>query len=516
MALRMRRLAGAHRWEGALIGALCLWSLAPLPLLWGGGDVFNGSDGIQVDDQMQYLAFIRDSGEHVLLSNRFDVVADPHLFLHPLYALSGLLWSLGASLPVAFLVWKPIAVGALAVACVAYVNRLLGHRPVAAAAALALAFFYFSPAAALAEWLGGNATLRFGTLVVALEPYVASYSWGGFSGGIAVACMPIFLLALEAALTAERRKPGRSAKPYVVAAALAGLLASWLHPWQGMVLLVTVGGLVAWDRFDRRWLIMATPIALTAAPLLYFFVLSHTDSSWGVVSRPNDYSHAGLWLVLGLLPVLLALPGLPGRHLDLQQRALRVWPAAALLVYAGLQQSWFYHALAGLTLPLGILAVQGCRRLPRAAAIPLVAVFTVPGLVFTATELGEARAEHFFTHGERQALAYLESSPRVGVVLARQQPLGRAVPAYGGRNTYVGNYYWTPDYDGRVARAAQLMSGQLDSTAVGRLLRDSRAAFVASDCSGGPNLARALRPWLLRTRRFGCATVYEVSPSRAR
>lgn len=515
MSRRLRRAVVEHRWLAALLGLFCLWSVVPVAVLSGGGDVFNGSDGLQVDDHMQYLAFIRDSGEHVLLSNLFDVVPDPHLFLHPVYAISGLLWAAGASVQLAFLVWKPLTVALLAVGFLAYVSRFLGHRPMAALAALAIALFYFSPAAALAEWLGASAHLRFGTLVVALEPYVASYPWSGFSGGLSVACMPLFLLAIERVLVPERRSPGHSARRYVAAAGAAGLFASWLHPWQGIVLLVTVGALVAWDRFDRRWLAAVLPIGLTAAPLIYFFVLTRTASSWATVSQVNDFEHAGLWLALGLAPALLALPGVPGRDLDLQERVLRIWPLAAFLVYAALQQSWFYHAIAGLTLPLGILAVQGFDRLrlPRAVAVAAVAALTLPGLVFTVLELRESREEHFLARGERRALAYLDRSPRPGAVLARQSPLGIAVPGFSGRKTYVGHYYWTPDYYGRVERAEQLISGNLDPAATGALLRESRASFVASDCSGGPDLEATLEPWLVGRRSFGCATIFEVSPT---
>lgn len=505
--------------EAALLAAFALWSLVPLAYLLGPGaeGVFNGSDGLQVDDHLQYLAFVRDAGEHGLQANRFDVVSDPHLFLHPMFALSGLLWSMGASVQAAFLIWKPVAVVALMAGFVLYVRRMLADSPGGSFAALALALFYFAPAAALAEWLGASEDLRFGTLVVSLEPYVASYSWSGFPGGIGVACMPLFLLAVERVLVPGRRAAGRSAGWYAAWAGLAGLLASWLHPWQGMILLTILAGLVAWDRFDRRNLALAVPVVLTAAPLAYFSVLSHTDSSWAYASRANDYHHFGTWFVLGLIPALAALPGFPGRDLDVQERILRLWPAAAVLVYFVLQQSWFYHALAGLSLPLSILAVRAWKRfeLPRAAAIAAFVVLTLPGMVFVMLELRKTREDHFFTSDERQALAYLDKAKPTGPVLAPQTPLGVAVPAFTGRNTYVGHYYWTPDYDRRVQRAALLFSGAMTRAQAGVLLHESRAAFLASDCRNRTDLAALLGPWLRDVRRFGCATVYELRrPSR--
>ena len=502
--------------EAALLAAFALWSVVPLAYLLGPGSegVFNGSDGLQVDDHMQYLAFIRDAGENVLQSNRFDVVSDPHLFLHPVFALSGLLWSLGASVQLAFLVWKPVAVVALLAGFTLYVRRMVWDSRGASFAALALALFYFAPAAALAEWLGASEELRFGTLVVSLEPYVASYPWSGFPGAISVACIPLFLLAVERVLVPERRAPGRSARWYAGWAGVAGLLASWLHPWQGIILLTIVAGLVVWDRFDRRYLALGLPVVLTAAPLAYFFVLSHTDSSWAYASRANDYEHFGSWFVLGLVPALAALPGFRGRDLDVQERILRLWPVAAVAVYFVLQQSWFYHAFGGLSLPLSILAVRAWRRfeLPRAAAVATLVALTLPGLVFMVLELREARADHFFTSDERRALSYLDAAKREGAVLAPQAPLGSAVPGFTGRNTYVGNYYWTPDYDRRVQQADALFSGALTRAQTRALLRTSRAVFLAADCGQRPDLAPLLEPWLRDVRRFGCATVYELEP----
>src|SRR5205807_3056760 len=139
--------------------------------------------------------------------------------------------------------------------------------------------------------------------------FAAGYAWSGGPAEIAVGLMPLFLLAVERVLEPSRRREGRSARWYMVWAGLAGMLASWLHPWQGLTLLAIVAGLIVWGRFERRYLALVVPIALTAAPLGYFFVLSHTHSSWMTVSRPNDYSHFGLWLVLGLAPLLLAVPG---------------------------------------------------------------------------------------------------------------------------------------------------------------------------------------------------------------
>jgi hypothetical protein len=52
---------------------------------------------------------------HGLISNQFDLRSDPHLFLHPVFALSALAWRLGLSLQVAFLAWQPVWASALVV-----------------------------------------------------------------------------------------------------------------------------------------------------------------------------------------------------------------------------------------------------------------------------------------------------------------------------------------------------------------------------------------------------------------
>jgi hypothetical protein len=502
--------------EAVLLAALGLWSLLPFAVLLGHGGVFNGSTGPNVADHMQYMSFIRESGEHVLISNRFDVVPDRHLFFHPVDFVSGVAWRLGASIQVAFLLWLPLSIAALFVGFAAYVRRFLAPHRIAIGVALLLAFFYVTPAMPLADWLGGSPKLRFGTLIVGLEMFPGSYPWGGFPGAIAVALMPIFLLAIERVLEPSRRAATRSARWYAVWAGVAGGLVMWLHPWQGMTLLAIVGGLVLWGRLHRRYLALALPVLLTAAPLAYFWALSHTHSSWQAVSHPNGYPHLGSWLVLGLAPLVLALPGFRGRNLDEQERMIRIWPFAALAVYFYLDKTWFYHAFGGLSLPLAVLAVKGWRdvHIPRVAVAIAVLVVTVPGLAFTVHELHKSRPQHFFTPGERRALAFLDHAPRSGAVLAPAMPLGQAVPAFAGRATYVGHYYWTPGFEHRRSVTEALFDGRLPRAQAVALVRDSRAAFLVSDCGRKRvDLQPQLGPLFARVRHFGCATVYELRTS---
>jgi hypothetical protein len=495
-----------------VLAALAIWALVPFTLLIGHHGVFNGSDGLQVADHLQHMAFIRDAGEHVLISSRFDLAPDPHVFLHPVFLLSGMLWRLGLSVQLAFLVWLPVAVGVLFAGYSAYVRRTFGDDRGTRLAALAIALFFFTPAGPLADWLGGDPKLKFGTLVMGLEMFPAGFPWGGFAGTIAVGLMPLFLLGVERVLEPGRRRAGRSRRWYLVWTGVAGMLASWLHPWQGMVLLLIVGGLFLWSRLDRRYLILALPVTLTLAPLLYYAALGHTHSAWDYISRTNDYDHFGYWLVTSLVPLALAIPGyFRGPFDGVHERVLRLWPVAAVVLFFGLHQSWFFHSFSGISLPLAILAVRGWRelRLPRPVAVAAMLLVTVPGMAFMVSELFQKRSEHFLAGGEARALEYLDSSPRAGGVLAPLE-VGQAVPAFAGRQAWVAHYYWTPDYGRRRDLAAALFSGRLAPAPARALVRNVGARFLLSSCRRNADLSRTLHGLVARTRRFGCATVYEL------
>jgi hypothetical protein len=509
-----RQLARDHRpkLEAAVLSGVVLWALLPLAVLLGGHGVFNGGYGIDVADLMQYMGFIRQAGEHLLIANPFDVAPNLHVFFQPTFELSGLAWWLGASIQLALLLWVPLTVAALCLGFTAYVRRMLGRGTAASAVALLLAFFYVAPAMPLASWLHASQQVQFGTKVIGLEMFTGSYASGGGSA-IAVAMMPVFLLSIEKLLEPSRPPGLRTQHSYAIAAGVAGMLASWIHPWQGLTLLAIVAGLVVWSRFDRNYLRLALPVVLTAAPLAYFFALSHTHSSWMVVSRPNNYSHFGTWLVLGMVPLVAAVPGFPGRNLDVQERIVRIWPVAAFLVYLSLNRTWFYHAFDGLSLPLSILTVIGWRtlRVPRSIAAGAALAVTIPGMVWFVQQLVDTRSSHFFTSGEARALAFLNASPRKGAVLAPVKPLGQAVPGFTGRQTFVGHYYWTPDYYLRVPLTEALFDGRLTRTRALALVQSSRATFLAADCQRARvDLTPLLGQVISRVWRFGCATVYEV------
>lgn len=516
------RPAGKSEW--GLLCALAVWALlapaialvapgaSPSPLTGGGW--FTGAEGIQVGDQLQYMAWIRDAGSNLVFSNRFDTIADPHLFLHPMWVLSGAAWQAGLDLQLAFAAWKPVGLVVLLGGYAAYVRRLVVADAGARAAALALALFFFAPVAWLSDWASlGDADLRFGSLVIALELFPAGLLWGIIPTAIALGLMPLFLLGAERLVDGERGAGGRSRRRYVAGTAVAGALASWLHPWQGLILLGILAGLVAWGRFGRRYLVLAVPGLATVAPLVYYWALTHTDSAWRTVSGPNGMPHVGWWLVLGLGTALAcALPGLarPPRE-DLQERALLLWPVVSLAVYFGLQSSYFYHALAGLTLPLAVLAVRGVRRLrlPAPVAAAALALATLPGMAFAVAVLVRDGDLRVLRPGEAAALDYLEDAGRPGAVMAPVR-LGRAVPAFTGRQTWVGHPTWTPANPLRESQAEALFSGRLDPVAARALVDAAGVAFLVSDCEHRHSLAPALGARLASVRGFGCAAVYSL------
>src|SRR5436305_690888 len=109
-----RRAAPGLRTEAAALGLLAVFSIVPLAALIrhssSHGLVFAGSDSPFPGDQFQYEAWIRQLGKGVLAANLLDTARLHHVFLHPMFLLSGLAWRAGLDINVAFLLWKPVAV----------------------------------------------------------------------------------------------------------------------------------------------------------------------------------------------------------------------------------------------------------------------------------------------------------------------------------------------------------------------------------------------------------------------
>ena len=69
-----------------------------------------GAWGLHYFDQMQYLAWVREAGDSLLISNTFDVAGSANDFLHPMFLLSGLVHRLtGLEVTASYLLWLPVA-----------------------------------------------------------------------------------------------------------------------------------------------------------------------------------------------------------------------------------------------------------------------------------------------------------------------------------------------------------------------------------------------------------------------
>ncbi|HSO98711.1 MAG TPA: hypothetical protein VLP43_07145 [Solirubrobacteraceae bacterium] len=134
------RAAGLIRANPATFAALTIWAFAPLAATVAyvaiNGGILTGTNGADLFDQFQYLAWIRDEGSHLLASNLWVIGGTPHDYVEPMYLISGLLWRLGLSVQVAYLIWKPVALLVLFLGFAAYARRMLRGRWAASAAVL--------------------------------------------------------------------------------------------------------------------------------------------------------------------------------------------------------------------------------------------------------------------------------------------------------------------------------------------------------------------------------------------
>jgi hypothetical protein len=511
---------GLDRVELAAVVALAALSLVVLAALLAKGRAITGADGVLASDQLQYFTWIREASEHGLIGNRYDFEPDDHTFLHPGFLLSGLVHAVtGLSVPLSYLLWKPVTVAVVFLGALLYVRRLLpagGRRH----AALLLVLFAVMPASALVAWSdwGGNPR-QYTFDFISGEMWAGQYLWGYLMTGIAVFLIPLVLLGAERWRTTRRTRT-------LVLSAVGALVVSWLQPWQGATLaliVLAVEGLRWWRSGERPALGMLAVPAAVAPPAAYYFALSVFDPAWELASESNAAGSQATWswpwwaIALAIAP--LAVPAAlayrtPAR--DWQSVAVRVWPFAALVVYLQPTGTFPYHSFQGLAIPLSILAVQGVVSVwprPRPVlAVAALALMIVPGTVHKAeVAVNSVRAAgdpYFVFADEQRALDALEDDPRPGGVLAPAYG-GHMLPYKTGREVYVGALSWTPDWEGRVTETRALFETGLPPERARQLVRRSGARFMFVDCRPGlRDLTADLRPLLEDVRRYGCATVY--------
>jgi hypothetical protein len=502
------------RAEWAVLGVFAAVSLWVLGLdLWQvvvNGRTWTGTDGLYIVDQLQYLAWIKSASHHLLVSNLFVLRSTPADYFQPAVMISGGLSALGIAPWVTLLLWKPVAVGATFFAVREYAHRSLdGRWPRLIAIVLALFF--------------GSFTVVYGSVSVIGDLFPGFLSWGYTFGLLALAVMVASLVSYE-----RLREAGRVG--YVPG--LLGALASLLHPWNGelLVIVLVAAEAILWLLSGRRrpdQLVLGLVTAgLTAAPLVYYFVLGKTDLSWQLARQASHHSFP-LWsITLAILPLLLpALLAYRRRPTTFLAAASQAWVPGAFLIFmfsASGASATPLHAFQGITIPLAVLAVQGVRSLSwsgvrgtAALAGVGVTLFTVPA---TADELRIAHElasptldnANFITKDEHAALDYLADNRMSGGVLTRAY-LGAAVPGRTGRRTLVGDCLWSqPHCADRLYISQALFQGGLSARDARRFVRQTGARFLLADCKTTANLNRILAPILVSVHRFGCAAVYEV------
>ncbi len=436
------------RSELAILAAFAALSIWVLALVLGRaiafGRIWTGTDGVGLQDQMQYLAWIQDTSRHVLASNLFVLSPTPHDYLQPLVAISGLLTALGVPAWLTLLMWKPVAVVTIFFAIRTYVHRVVIGAP-QRLTALILALFFVGPGLLIANairHLGLSGRLDFQWHDVTLDPWIGWWSWGYPFGLIGLAAM----LAGVLAYSREREE-----EHAIHLSPFLGALAAWLHPWQGatliVILVVCEVGDSARTRLRARLPGLVVTCTATAVPLLYYAVLARTDNSWRLGQEASRGSWS-LW-VLALCELPLVLPAVvayASRAQSFLQRTTRVWPIAAFAVFVFLKTTnggFALHALLGINIPLAVLAVQGWGTVTAGVAWmrrPALAWFVVAALVVPALAVqlrwanqsisasaqappprghGDAK---FISDGERHALNYLERFRGPGGVLNARLP----------------------------------------------------------------------------------------------
>lgn len=504
----------------AIVLALAVWTAAPLAVLAyhtiRHGGVLSGTDGALAGaDQLFYMDSIRQSAQHILITDHFDLALGRPVFLSPLYLGAGLLWGAGVSIQATFWLLQLTAAVVLGMGVTVFVRQCLPTAGQQLAAA-ALGLFYLSPLVALLAFTGAISPLtRFDLTFPSGESMPAWQLWGYPHAAISAGLLAAAAAGAVALVGRRRRRPG-----LVAGTSVAALLVGWLHPWQGAELIVILGALLAYSRSRSTAGVLLLPMLSAVIPMAYEAVLIHTDAAWRLDSGQNAVGHVSLWmLLLALLPLLLvALAGLRARFAGATRLVLAVWPVAGLAVYFAASQ-FPYHALQGISIPLAVLAVAGWSELRgrrsvrnwRWAGASAAAIAVVAGIAFEAdtfaNSTGAGVAPYWLTAGERDALAYLDHAREPGGVFAGYY-LGMAVPAYTGRRTWLGEYAWTPHFSRRVVLADDLLEGRLPSARARQLVERAGARFALEPCGSRESATRLLSSIAVGRRAFGCVTVY--------
>jgi len=531
-----RRVCGLDWFDWACLLCLSVVSGLFVVYLLFSGRTWTGGEGPVAVDQLQYVTWIREAGDHGLIGNRWDFAPDQRVFLHPGFLASGLVHRVtGLSAQWTLLFWKPVAILATFIACVAWVRQLV-DGVWSRRTALFIALFVVMPWSAFLKLFGiGNR--------------IQAYVWGlhlDFPSGEIWTVQPLQgypMTALAIALMVFvvlgwARSAGDLSWSTVGCLSAGALLVTWLQPWQGAELLLIIGAVEVWlrVRHSRALDLRLLPVFIAGAlPAVYYALLGQLDDSWRLAAETNSASAQVLlvwpwWAILATF-VPLAIPAafaLRTPTADVAQLAARAWPLAALIVYLLPVGTFPFHAVQGVMIPLSVLVVQGLTvsrpkwlsPVPVWAAVCLLAFFSIPGtahkLWIGIHQINVAASAYTFQPGEEEALSWLQSNPAPGGVLTDSYG-GLIVPAFSGREAYVGPFSWTPESLKRGYIADVILSGKAGPRAAAQLLGQTGARFIFQACHGkktpGPSLRRELAGLLQEEKVFGCARVYQLKAS---
>jgi hypothetical protein len=524
--------------------ALAAWAFFPVVLLvlqasaaharWTGADGLIGADGVLGADQLQYLAWARSVADHGPVADLFTLRSSAHVYLEPVSGAVGGLRALGLPLVTGYLLVKALAALALAGAATLWVARLLPGRRDPALSALTLALFTVTPATAVVNWAQtGSARFRFDVYLAGDELQAATKLWGYAPAALAIALLAVSLLALERALAVGAGAVntgaglgtaggagGRHTRRALAAAAGAGLLTAWLHPWQGITLVLILAALAAVRRRPGELPALGLVALATLLPLVYYGVLAHADPVWRMAAHNEAGPRLPALVLLICVGPLVALGALGVRRPrgELAEQALLAWVPAALATYF-INDAFATHALQGVSLPFAVLAVRGATRLrlPPAACCACVILLTVPGLAYDARKFVRTSQSRLVQYAlpadDGAALDWVGDHAPAGGVLA-PTPFATVIPSQTGRAVWVGHGDWSPHYRQRARAVDRLFDGRLSGRQARALIVSSGARILVADCAHPAALHASLRA----PRRFGCARVWVLNapPTRPR
>ena len=510
----------------ALTAAMSMMVLAPL---LSTGKILSGGDGLFTVDQLQYLSWVRDAGDHWLVSNSFDFAPDRHVLFHPGYLISGLLHSrLGIGIPESYtMIWKPIAVVTVFFGIRNYCARLIPNLW-ARRTAMIIALTALMGWSSITNLLGLSEQTMKSLDFISSEMWTGQLLMGYELGAIAVFLLPLVLLGAE-----RFRESGGRALYW--AAVIGALIVSWLQPWQGAELagiVVFVEGFRWWRRGVAPDWKLAGIVLACLLPSIYYAIVASTDPSWKLAGKENARGAQPDWkwpiwaIALTVSPLAIpALCSLRARVDGWQEIAVRFWPLAVLVVYLQPFGTFPYHSFQGLVLPLAILAARGLTLdrpdwMPRPRlwwVLPAVLLMAVPGTVHRMQLAHKSVGYHYFPYyvepGEQQALAWIDSQKEDGNVMADPYG-GLLVPGYTGKESYIGPRSWTPNWTAKSKLSGGLLLGLLGPAGTQNLLRETKTRWVFAECDRHgkalPSIAGNIGPLLLAEHRFGCATVYSI------